>query len=91
MRMQSIEEIICQTIDIIVNRAIEKAKFDRTILAQIIKKIEPGKYRVKYMDGIFYAYSNNEYLEGSNVYVLIPEGDFNKEKIIIGELPVKGN
>lgn len=46
-----------------------------------------GIYSVKYLSNRFEVYSNNvalSYKKGDKVYVLIPDGDFNKTKIIIG-------
>ena len=46
-----------------------------------------GIYSAKYLDNRFEVYSNNvalSYKKGDKVYVLIPDGDFNKTKIIIG-------
>lgn len=87
--MSSIESNICQAVDIIVKKALSQAEYDRTILAQIISCIDAtiGKYKVKYQDSVFYAYSNNvdtTYSKGTDVYILVPNGDLNKEKTIIG-------
>lgn len=86
--MSSIEKNICDTVSLIVDREISKARYDKTILAKIISCVDEttGKYKIKYQDSIFYAFSNNEniYAENSDVYILIPEGDFNKDKIIVG-------
>lgn len=89
--MQSIENNICQAIDIIVDRAVAKAKYDKTIVAKVIFCIDSsiGKYKVKYQDNIWDAYSsdfNVTYEQDTNVYVLIPEGDFRKDKVIIGAI-----
>ncbi len=46
-----------------------------------------GIYSAKYLNNRFEVYSNNvalSYKKGDKVYVLIPDGDFNKTKIIIG-------
>ena len=87
--MSSIESNICQAIDIIVNKAINQASYDKTILAQIISCEDAtiGKYKIRYQDSTFYAYSNNidtTYSKGTDVYILVPNGDLNKEKTIIG-------
>ena len=92
--MSSIESNICQAIDIIVNRAISKINYDKTILAQVIECVDAtiGKYKIRYQDGTWYAYSSipgEVYPVFSNVYVLIPEGDFSKTKMIIGSTDSK--
>lgn len=87
--MSSIESNICQAVDIIVKKALSQAEYDRTILAQVISCIDAtiGKYKVKYQDSVFYAYSNNvdtTYSKGTDVYILVPGGDLNQEKTILG-------
>lgn len=87
--MQSIENNICQAVDILVNKAIDKAPYTSTILAQIISCVDAtiGKYKIKYQDNVCYAYSDNTnitYVAGTDVYVLVPNGNLDKEKTIIG-------
>ena len=93
--MNNIEDKICQAIDIIVQRAISQADYDKTIQATIIKCIDQtiGKYTVRYQDSTFYAYSNNSdvsYSENTLVYVLIPSGDMSKDKTILGAVAKLG-
>ena len=87
--MNSIENQICEAINIIVNKAISEAKYDKTIQATIIKCVDAtiGKYQVKYQDSTFYAYSSNSdtsYSDNSVVYILVPGGDMSKDKTILG-------
>lgn len=87
--MQSIENNICQAIDIIVDKAIQDAAYDKTILAQVLSCVDAtiGKYKVKYQDNVCYAYSGNTnitYAAGTDVYILVPGGNLDKEKTIIG-------
>ena len=86
---QSIEQSICEAIDIIVEQAINKAQYDKTIQATIVSCIDQtiGKYKVKYQDSFFYAYATSSdltYTPNSVVYVLIPNGDMSNEKTIVG-------
>ena len=79
---------LINSIDIIVQSALDKASFDKTIKATIIKQDsqENGKYLVKYQDATFYAYTNNwniQYAQNSYVYILIPQGDLSNTKIIL--------
>jgi hypothetical protein len=72
-----------------VNASVEKAGYDKTIQAQILSCEDAtiGKYRCKYQDAIFYAYSNNistTYSKGAYVYILVPGNDMKKEKTILG-------
>ena len=87
--MQSIESTICEAIDIIVNKAIKDSSRTDTILAQIISCVDAtiGKYKIKYQDNICYAYAGSpeiKYIAGTDVYVLVPSGNLDKEKTIIG-------
>ena len=87
--MNTIEKEICEAIDIIVNKKIQAANFDRTIQATVIECVDAttGKYKLKYQDSSFYAYSGSSdvtYPNNSFVYVLIPGSDYSKEKTILG-------
>lgn len=60
-----------------------------TIAAEIKEIVDSGLglYKVEYLGNTFNAYTNNisiKYAIGSNVYIIVPDGDFNKQKIIIG-------
>lgn len=83
------EEQFCSAIDIIVENAISKASFDKTIQATIISCVDSaiGKYKVKYQDSTFYAYASSvevTYSKNANVYVLVPGNDMSREKTILG-------
>ena len=80
----NIESNICKAIDIIVKKAVNQASYDKTIQATILSCVDAtiGKYKVKYQDSTFYAYSGNSdttYTDGSNVYILIPGNDMKKD------------
>ena len=71
------------------NNSIKKAGYDKTIQAQIISCEDAtiGKYKCRYQDAIFYAYTGNTDItlsKGANVYILVPENDMSKDKTIIG-------
>ena len=87
--MNMIEQQICDAIEIIVDRAIEQANYDKTIQATVISCVDAtiGKYKVKYQDSTFYAYSSNSevtYTNGSTVYILIPGNNTEADKTILG-------
>lgn len=93
--MSSYEEKICESIEYIVQKAISRAEYDRTIQATIIRCEDEatGKYKVKYQDSSFYAYSNSantSYIPDSLVYVLIPKNDMNSLKTIVGSVKKLG-
>lgn len=80
---------IIESIQIIAKYEVENAKFDKTIEAEIITCIDEniGYYRCNYKGAIIYAYSTNLdiiYQKGNLVYILIPENDITKNKIILG-------
>lgn len=87
--MNNYEDNILEAIETIVDNSIAKSNYDRTIQATIIKIVDKslGQYNVKYQDSYFDAFSIDttiEYVEGTNVYVLVPNGDMSKDKTILG-------
>lgn len=81
------EQEICQAIEVIADQRIKTATFDKTVEAVILNCEDAtlGKYRVKYQDASFIAYSSGDiiYENGTSVYVLIPGNDTEKDKIIL--------
>lgn len=80
---------ICDAIDVIVNKKITSLNFDKTVQGSILSIIDKksGQYEVKYQDSAFIAYTSSldtYYTEGDSVYILIPSGDFNNNKTILG-------
>ena len=73
---------------IVSNSIIQKYHYDKTIEAKIVSVAQKDKgiYKVSYEDGKFDAYSSNNtpYHEGEIVYVTVPQGDFSKQKYIVG-------
>ena len=87
--MNNYEDNILEAIETIVDSSIAKSNYDRTIQATIIKMVDKslGQYKVKYQDSYFDAFSVDttiEYVEGTNVYILVPNGDMSKDKTILG-------
>ena len=85
------ESKILDAIQIVVDNAISKAQYDRTIQATVVRCEDEtiGDYVVQYQDSTFHAYSYNTdvtYTKGSTVYVLVPCGDFSLEKSIVGSV-----
>lgn len=83
------ESQILEAIQILVDNAVSKANYDKTIQGTISRCVDAtiGKYIVKYQDSSFYAYSHNtetKYTAGTGVYILVPGNDMSKEKSIIG-------
>lgn len=95
MNSVNYENQLIGAIQTIVDDAIAKANFDKTIKATIVKCIDEtiGKYSVKYQDSTFYAFSpntENTYRDGTNVYILIPGNDTSQDKTIIGAVDKLG-
>lgn len=87
--MSNIEQNFCEAVDIIVNRAIEQAQFDKTIKATIVNLVDSvtGKYKVRYQDDLIYAYAGTadmDFTPGDEVYILVPQGNFSGDKTILG-------
>lgn len=76
-------------ISVVSKRLIDLQPTDKTVQGTVVACIDQtvGKYKIKYQDGYWYAYSNNtdnKYSNGSEVYILIPGGDMSQDKIIVG-------
>ena len=89
------EDKLVETIKYIADSAVAAAPYDKTIQCTIMscEDESTGKYKVQYQDSIFYAYTENtgvSYINGSNVYILLPNGDISKEKIILGGVSTLG-
>ena len=86
---------VLDAVEIIVDRYIAKAKFDKTIQATIISctNSAKGEYQCKYQDSKFLAYSPQPdvtYTEDTLVYILIPGNDWDAIKTIIGTVEKLG-
>ena len=82
-------ELFCQAIDEIVKRRLEGISYDQTILCTIIDDSlhDKGTYIVTNNGQTkFEAFSSDTtYRNNNNVYVQIPGGDWNQQKIIIAK------
>jgi hypothetical protein len=95
MSNRNYESQILDAIQILVDNAVSKANYDKTIKATISRCVDAtiGKYVVKYQDSSFYAYSHNTdntYSSGTMVYILIPGNDMSQDKSIIGTVDKLG-
>lgn len=89
MNSGTITNQLLDAVQVIVDDAVQKAKFDRTVQAVVAKCISAsqGKYSIKYQGGYFNAYSQDPditYSPNTQVYVLIPDNDMNAIKTILG-------
>lgn len=88
MAQQKVSDTLFEALDIIINKRIEAVQKDKTILCTVEdnSNAKKGEYIVSNSAAKFTAYSENTtYRKGQNVWVLIPEGDYNNEKHIIGK------
>lgn len=89
--ISSLQETILKAIDAVVTQRNNELKLDKTITGIIKKNMgsRNGKplYQVEYSGGLFEAVTQGAddiYIPHNSVYILIPEGNFSNEKIIIG-------
>lgn len=86
-----LQETILKAMDAVVTQRNNELKLDKTITA-IIKKNAGARngralYEVEYEGGRLVATAQNStdsYVPNTSVYVLVPQGNFSNEKIIIG-------
>ena len=81
-------EIFCQAAEILAQNLIQKVSYDQTILCTIVDDSEKslGKYRVSTGEAIFDAYtSDTSFKKNNQVYVSIPNGDWNEQKLIVAK------
>lgn len=86
--MTDITESLFQSIDIISKNQLKSLAFDTTVEATIIdaNRAQDGIYTVSTGNSNFLAYSTEVgYKENDAVMVTVPQGDYNKQKMIIGK------
>lgn len=93
--MSSYENIICEAMEMIAEKAVAKANYDKTIQASIIRCEDEllGQYKVRYQDSTFYAYAANTnitYSANTLVYILVPGNDLGNTKTILGTVKKMG-
>ena len=83
------QESILQAIDYLVNNRIDKINKDQTITGTIANcdNALTQQYSVNYNGGLITAYAQEgaSYKQNQEVYILVPEGDFSKRKVILGK------
>lgn len=89
--MSDLKESLFEAIRVIAQAEDSKLTFTKTIEATIFDNSQApdGIYQVQYQDGVFPAYTDADnkvtYSVGDAVLVLIPDGDFSKQKRILGK------
>ena len=88
MANQDYGELFCQAVDEIVKKRLEGISYDSTILCTVVddSKRDKGIYTVSNGSAKFEAISAvTSYRNNTNVYVQIPGGDMDEQKIIIAK------
>lgn len=83
-----ISESLFQAIDIITSQRLADLQYDKTLICTIedVSKAEAGEYTVSDTSSKFQAFSENtKYTKGTRVYVTVPNGDMNNQKMITGK------
>lgn len=84
----AIQDTILNAIEIIADSKIANLETDKTITATIVSCVNAltGLYKLKYNGGFINAFADDgrSYSENQTVYVLIPQGDISKKKMIVG-------
>lgn len=94
--MPNLTDSFFDAINGIARRQVEAAAMDLTVDAEIVKvvNIDVGEYKVQYQGNIFSAYATDPttvYKNGERVYVLVPQGDFSRKKMIMGRSAYQNN
>lgn len=83
-----LQEALLHAIDTVITNRVGQLAVDKTVTATVDKCVDnlAGRYALKYQGGMIYGYAQKGavYIEGQLVYLLIPENDMTKKKIIIG-------
>lgn len=80
-------EKILRAAEIISTASLEKLEYDKTIICQIVSADNAGRGQYSVLDGssVFFAYTDKvDYEVGEQVYVTVPNSDYNKQKLIVG-------
>lgn len=86
-RAEEYNDTLCEAIDTLISARLSELRFDKTIVCTItdISKRASGEYTVTDGTVTFQALSDSsDYTDGSQVQVLIPNGDWTAQKRIIG-------
>ena len=85
--MANIYESANGWVNTLINEALSNQLFDKTLLCKIENNNSAaiGKYIVSYNSVIFEAFTDSQqkYEVNDSVYILIPQGNFDEQKIIL--------
>ena len=94
--MGKIENDLFGAVETIARQVVEKNGADITVRGEVIRtaNVEVGEYKVRYEGNTWSAFAQSPtivYDQGDEVYVLIPEANFNNKKIILGHAAYENN
>lgn len=86
MYSNEITENLFAAIDVIVDKKLSELSFNRTIVVEVLEKLDEHNYQVKYQNSKFNVYSPSiyDYKVNETAYVLVINNDINKDKFLIG-------
>lgn len=84
-----LQDSLLKAIDYLVNNRVQKINKDTTVTCTVKECTNAleNQYQMNYNGGFFYAYAQEgaTYSANTSVYVLVPENDWSKRKLIIGK------
>ena len=87
MNSLELQDAILKAVDTLTKKRMEKIQADKTITAQVLKCTNAliREYSLEYNGGNILAYApeGKSYSNGQIVYVLVPQGDFSANKVIL--------
>lgn len=93
-KINSVQQKLLEAMEIMSTQSLKEVSFDKTILCTVENNDDKkdGKYKVSDGTTTYTAYSSvTNYNVGTAVYVTIPEGNYNNQKIIIGKKTATDN
>lgn len=80
-------QALCEAVECLIDAKLENIAYDTTILCTIEddSRANEGIYTVSYGSAKYEALSTAKYSKGMQVYVQIPQGDWNQQKNIISQ------
>jgi hypothetical protein len=89
MESNKIKKAFLDSYEILSDKKVNNASFDKTIQGTILECKDPsiGRYLIRYQDSTIEAYAVSpsiDYPKGNLVYISVPQGDMKNQKTILG-------
>lgn len=88
-----IADAFCKSVDIIIDRKLEKLAFNSTIVGRVKADPKDGVYQIEYQDKTFTARAldvSQKYGVDDYVYILVPNNAENRTRYIMGTVQLQG-